>query len=91
MVTQAEYLTGNKEGIEEFISRFDVSQETMSLPLNVFIRSLKVSLPFAHGTVRSSCLTAMVCAHPQFRNILTRPLAAWTSRILSDESKDIEG
>lgn len=26
MVIQAKYLTGDKEGMEEFISRFDVSQ-----------------------------------------------------------------
>lgn len=51
MVAQAKYLTGDIEGIKEFISRFDVSLYRVPLPFNIFILLLKMSLPFTHGII----------------------------------------
>ena len=45
MVTRAQYLTGDKEGIEAFIGRFDVSRRTVYFFLDIFFRSLKAPLP----------------------------------------------
>lgn len=39
MATQPKYLTEDKEGIKEFIDKFDVSQLTLSLYINIQIYS----------------------------------------------------
>ena len=49
MVTQAQYLTGDKKGIEEFIGRFDVSPYTVSSHLNLFIWPRRCRRPSLMG------------------------------------------
>lgn len=80
MAAAPKYLTGDAEGIKEFIDRFDVrtSASRHSLPqahllYDLVLNYFKIYLCCSDADPRSSYSTAMVCSPAQIHALSTAP------------------